>query len=271
MKFIITALIIIGLSTIGFAQKIELLPASRFAASPVGGNEYLEDFIKQEIVYPKTMLESETEGEVTIRYIINNEGEVVQSTISASTNEAFNKEAMRLFNHIVWKVDYTRLVNEKLEDGLRIKFSPKTYKKVVKKRGYDELPYLEGIPVDESGTIYTVKQLDSVPNLIGADNMNAFALKAMKYPQEAIVRKVKGEVKYEFIIEPYGMSSNYKLVNALPAGCNEETLRLLQLMRWEPGIKDGKAVRTKMTFRLLFNAGGSGGFEMFDGNSNSSN
>jgi TonB family protein len=271
MKTTIITLILIALTTIGFAQKVELLPASRFAAQPVGDEDYISDYIKQELVYPKALYESETEGEVTIRYLVDNEGNVTQSRISSSTNEAFNEEAMRFFNNIVWKVDYTRLINEKLEDGIRIIFSPKQYKKAVKKRGYDQLPIPNGVELANDAVLYDIKQVDTPPKLIGADNMNAFALKNLRYPQEAIMRKIKGEVKYEFVIEPYGLSSNYILVNALAGGCNEETMRIIKLMRWEPAIKDGKAVRTKVQFRLLFNAGGSGSYDMFDGNSNSSN
>lgn len=267
----IITLLIISLSISAFAQKVDYLPASRFAPSPVGGVDYLKEHIKQELVYPADMLQKEEAGEVVIRFLINNEGVVETTKISTSSNDAFNSEALRYFSTIVWKKDYIRRINPDILDGIRLKFDPKQYSKVVKKRGYASPASLVNMPISNSPQIYTSNQLDSVPQLESGNSMNEFAATNLKYPQEAITRKVGGVVKYAFVIEPYGRVSNFELLNAVPGGCNEETLRILQLTRWQPGIKDGQAVRTKMEFSLSFNASGNGGFEMFDGNSNSSN
>tara|TARA_R110002049_G_scaffold16388_8_gene65352 strand:- start:7651 stop:8466 length:816 start_codon:yes stop_codon:yes gene_type:complete len=270
MKKQIITLSIICLSFNAFSQKVEYLPASRFAPTPVAGKDYLKEHIKQELNYPIELLEKEESGEVFIRFLVTNDGVVETAKVTATTNEGFNEEALRYFHTIVWKKDYIRRINPDILDGIRIKFNPKQYKKTVKKRGYERTQSLTAIPQSQTNQIYTKQQLDSLPNLLSGGTMNEFAAENLKYPQEAITRKVGGVVKYNFIIEPYGIASNFELVDAVAGGCNEETLRILKLMRWTPAIKDGKAVRTKMEFSLLFNASGSGGYQMFDGNSNSS-
>lgn len=271
MKKQIIALLLIGLSITAYSQKVEYLPASRFAPVPAAGADYLKDHVKQELNYPEALLASDKSGEVFIRFLVNTDGVVETAKITATDNEKFNDEALRYFHTIVWKKDPLRRVNPETLDGMRIKFDPKFYAKTVKKRGYRYTNELISIPASREYTIYNKNQLDSLPQLISGDNMNKFAIENLKYPQEAISRKVGGVVKYRFIIEPYGMASNFELVNAVAGGCNEETMRLLKLMRWTPGIKDEKAVRTIMEFSLVFNASGGGGYEMYDGNSNSSN
>ena len=271
MKAIITLILISSLSIVATAQKVDFLPASRFAPSPVAGADYLKDHVKQELNYPKELLENSIAGEVFIRFLVDNDGVVKETKITASTNDAFNSEALRYFNTIIWKKDPVRRVNPEVLDGIRIKFDPKYYQKTAKKRGYDFTEDLTNYTISEQHQVFNTPQLDSLPKLLSGVSMNEFAAENLKFPPEALARKVGGVVKYQFVIEPYGMASNFNLISAVAGGCNEETMRLIQLMRWTPGVKDGKAVRTKMVFSLLFNASGSGGFEMFDGNSNSSN
>ncbi len=271
MKKQLFTFIIICLSAHLHAQKVDFLPASRFAPSPVAGEDYLKEHIKLALNYPADLLTEKESGEVFIRFLVDNEGVVQQATISSSTNEKFNTEATHYFNSIVWKKDYTRRVNPEVLDGIRIKFDAKYFSKVAKKRGYLSTQELVETPINENAQIYQSEQLDEQPTLTSAESMNAFAAKNLNYPQEAITRKVGGVVKYRFVIEPFGLATNFELLKAVAGGCNEETMRLLKEMVWKPGIKDGKAVRTMMEFSLLFNASGGGGYQMYDGNSNSSN
>ncbi len=271
MKKQLFTFVIICLSAHLHAQKIDFLPASRFAPQPVTGVDYLKDHIKLTINYPSDLLATKESGEVFIRFLVDNEGVVKQSKISSSTNEKLNAEAMHYFNSIVWKKDYTRRVNPDILDGIRIKFDAKYFSKIAKKRGYLTTQELVEAPISGSAQIYPSEQVDKQPILKSAESMNTFAAENLNYPQEAITRKVGGVVKYKFVIEPYGLATNFDLLKAVPGGCNEETMRLLKEMRWNPAIKDGKAVRTWMEFSLLFNASGSGGYQMYDGNSNSSN
>lgn len=271
MKKQLLILLSICISGFLFGQKVEFLPASRFAPQPIAGIDYLKEHIKVALNYPSDLLDEKESGEVFIRFLVDNDGVVKESTISSSTNEKFNDAAMHFFNSIVWRKDYTRRVNPDVLDGMRIKFDPKYFLKVVKKRGYLTTQELVKMPISESNQILKSEQVDEQAALVSAENMNVFAAENLNYPQEAITRKVGGVVKYRFVIEPFGLATNFDLIKAVPGGCNEETMRLLKEMVWKPAIKDGKAVRSYMEFSLLFNASGSGGYQMYDGNSNSSN
>lgn len=252
------------------AQKIEHIPAMEGYAKPVGGFDYLKDYIKEELVYPEKEYHLEEEGEVYIKYIINNDGSIATYEAASATNNAFKEEAIRFFKQIVWEEDFSRLVKEGKFDALRIIFSPKVYKRVLKSRDYVQLPYPTDRPIDSTQKVYKSGNLDSLPQLIGAKNMNVFAANHFKYPEVALQRKIGGTVKIKFVVEPYGYPTNFEIVQAVPAGCNEEAMRILKMMRWKAGIKDGQYVRTQNEFTLIFAAPGSRDYNMFNG-SNSSN
>ncbi len=252
------------------AQKFDHIPAMEGYAKPVGGFDYLKDYIKDELVYPNEQYTNDTEGEVYLKYIINNDGSIAAFEVANATNDAFKKEAIRFFKQIVWEEDFSRLVRADKYDAIRIIFSPKVYKRALKSRNYDQLPFPTDKAVDSTQKVYKSQNLDSLPQLIGAKNMNEFAANHFKYPEVALQRKIGGTVKIKFVVEAYGYPTNFEIAQAVPAGCNEEAMRILKMMRWKPAVKDGKYVRTKNEFILIFAAPGSRDYNMFNG-SNSSN
>jgi len=122
-------------------------------------------------------------------------------------------------------------------------------------RGYDRIRY-PYTPVDTSLKIYTSLQLDEKPVPVFPKkgmNFNDFISENMVYPPEALKQNVQGTVELFFVIEPSGRVSNVKVVHAVGAGCTQESVRLMKMIRWKPGIKNGKAVRTESTVKMSFN------------------
>jgi periplasmic protein TonB len=62
-------------------------------------------------------------------------------------------------------------------------------------------------------------------------------------------------------VEPYGLISNVNVNDPLGAGCKEEAIRLVKLLRWMPGILNGKAVRVLMNLSITFNLNDKNKFE----------
>ena len=75
----------------------------------------------------------------------------------------------------------------------------------------------------------------------------------IKYPPAALAKKVQGSVFLEFIIEKDGSISNIKVQRSLGSGTDEEAIRVLKLSKkWNPGVKDGKLVRTFYKMPIKF-------------------
>lgn len=75
----------------------------------------------------------------------------------------------------------------------------------------------------------------------------------LKYPKEAIEKKVSGQAIVEFVVDTNGEVINPKIVKSLGAGCDEEVLRVIGLMpAWIPGQLAGVPVKVKMNLPVMF-------------------
>ncbi|MBT8218446.1 MAG: energy transducer TonB [Bacteroidia bacterium] len=87
--------------------------------------------------------------------------------------------------------------------------------------------------------------------------MAAFINKHLKYPETARNKGIEGKAVISFIVEVNGSLSEITPMTALGGGCEEEAMRVIQLMNqqkqwWVPGMKDGKRVRVKLQLPINF-------------------
>lgn len=221
----------------------------------VGGRAQLKDFINEQLVYPPGALKDGISGTVEIRFMVKSNGDVTNAVIAKSVSNEIDAEAMKIFNLILWEPAYyqSRPIND--SSVFSIKFEAGKYAKLIRKRGYGNLPE-PYTPVDNSYKIFKFTELDVPPNAIFDDpkaNLGTIIYSNLKYPEEAIHQNISGKVKLSFIIETSGLSSNIRIENSLGAGCNEEAIRVLKLIKWKPGIKNHIAVRSSATLEIVFN------------------
>jgi len=228
---------------------------SKIPASPYGGQRQLKDFIKQEMVYPANAKNDKIQGEVIISVYVSETGEVKYLKIIESVNSELDAESLRILNKILWFPaaymgdDYDDVVS------VIIKFNIKKYERNCKDRGYTEIVYPRP-PVDESNKIYNYNAVDTIPRILFDDpNMSLakFINDNIEYPEAALEHGVSGTEIIEFIVEPSGRLSNVHPTVHVGAGCCEEAVRLIKLLKWYPGIKDDTSVRTKMGIQITFN------------------
>lgn len=224
-------------------------------AQPVGGKHQMQYFIEQELIYPEQMYEKGIEGTVSLRFDLDEKGNVISIKEVTSPDSAATAEAIRIFKKIIW-TNATKsgfpVPTSKLFD---IDFNIKKYNKLCKSRGYKAIvnPYE---PIDSTGKIFWYSHLDAAPYPIYKEpnqNLAGFIAANLVYPELALRQSVMGVVKLSFIVETNGKISNMTIENSVGAGCNEEAIRILRLLKWMPGISNQKAVRTKMSLSINFN------------------
>jgi periplasmic protein TonB len=76
--------------------------------------------------------------------------------------------------------------------------------------------------------------------------------KNMKYPSPAKRSGIEGKVIVEFVIAQSGRPINLKVIQGIGYGCNEEAIRVLSQITWQPGNQRGHAVPVKMTMPIYF-------------------
>lgn len=223
-------------------------------SAPAGGKSQLKYFIDQELIYPKVALQTKTEGDCVLKYYVNEKGHISQVILLNKVSPECDQETLRIFNMIEWE-PATKIGIPRADSGIfEIEFNLKKYAKLCRKRGYTVhlYPYE---PMDTSGIIYYYRNLDKMPIPVftnPAINLSGYIAANLKYPDAAIKQNLSGTVKLGFVVEPHGKISNLKILSSLGAGCNEEAIRLVRLLKWMPGIKNELAVRTRMSISINF-------------------
>jgi TonB family protein len=228
------------------------------APQPVMTKNILKSFIERQLCYPQQALLNKEEGTVIIGFSTDAKGEVTAHHILQSVSPAVDSGALRLFDLIVWRPaeKYGKAVACPAEEnnGFPIKYNIKKYKKLVRKRGYDRLPQPFS-PIDDSRKIYSKTQVDQLPTIILDTNfktVHEYIYSQITYPQEAARFNISGTVRLSMIVETSGLLSNIVIMEAVGGGCSEEAVAVLQELKWVPGIKAGKAVRTKCEISIKF-------------------
>jgi TonB family protein len=87
------------------------------------------------------------------------------------------------------------------------------------------------------------------PKLIGG--LEAVTQK-IQYPSIAKRAGVEGRVTIQFIVDKQGNVQDAEVLRGIGAGCDEEALRVVRSMEFEPGHQGGKAVNVKMSLPVTF-------------------
>lgn len=222
---------------------------------PVGGKALLKQFIDQELIYPEVCLETGTEGTVSISAKINEKGQVSFVRFSNRLSPGCDKESMRIFRLLEWEPGTFRGTPIADSTTLHFEYNIRKYNRLCKLRGYTAHLY-PFEPMDTSGKVYMYRNLETAPHPVFTNNninLAGFIAANLEYPEAAIKQNLSGIVKIAFIVETHGRISNTQIINPVGAGCNEEALRIVKLIKWMPGTVDRMAVRTRMSISINFN------------------
>jgi periplasmic protein TonB len=106
-------------------------------------------------------------------------------------------------------------------------------------------------PGDDSGLSTAI---DVYPRFPGGDESRLYYLrKHVRYPEVALRAYVQGVVMVVFIVEVNGTLSNIDVAKKIGGGCDEEAIRVTKEMpKWEPGKRNGRAVRVMVRMPIVF-------------------
>lgn len=247
------------------------LPQNYIPARTYSDPKLVQDFLCAEVVYPDNDLKNGNEGKVLIGFTVEKDGTVSHVTLKEKVNPELDAEALRLFRMLLWEpaTSYGNPVAS--ENVFPIDFNIKKYNKHCSARGYDEIVY-PYTPVDSTNIVYESVKTDRKPYPVFDEkgmSLEKFIAKNIKYPETAYRQSLSGKVKLRFVVEPQGRVSNIQVLVPVGGGCNQEAIRLLQMIRWMPGIKNQAAVRTFMTMEIDFRLPEDSDMQMFDGQQNS--
>ncbi len=122
--------------------------------------------------------------------------------------------------------------------------------------------------IEKNDQEVSVKEVETMPRFPGCEEMEGIDLEKktcaerkmlefiftnLKYPGEARENGIEGTVVTRFIIEKDGSVSNAEIVRGIGGGCDEEVLRIMNMMpKWTPGTQRGEAVRVQFHLPVKF-------------------
>ena len=103
----------------------------------------------------------------------------------------------------------------------------------------------------EDGEYQDVEEMPEFPG--GEEKLMEFVQENIKYPQEAIDAGTQGRVFVGFVVEKDGSIGDVKVHRGIGHGCNEEALRVVQMMpKWKPGKNKGEPVEVSFLLPIDF-------------------
>src|SRR5664280_1841501 len=87
----------------------------------------------------------------------------------------------------------------------------------------------------------------------GLEKFRDWISKRTKYPDAAIVKKIRGTVFLTFIVEKDGSVSNVTVVKGVDPLLDDEAVRAISASpKWTPGLQRGESVRVRYSIPLSF-------------------
>lgn len=118
-----------------------------------------------------------------------------------------------------------------------------------------DLTYLKDLGATGDGKKNEVfKAVEKMPQFPGgSEALVNFIRKNLRYPEISQYNNIQGKVYAQFIVDKTGKITDLKIVRGLDESCNEETLRIMNLMPdWTPGMQNGRTVAVFFTLPVAF-------------------
>jgi len=245
---------ILLLAIFTFLMPLAVFPQHKQAAFPVSDASSLRQFIQAAMQYPDFEFNNNIQGRVKVLFIVHPEGNSSDFRIEKSLSPGLDAEAIRIIRKIQWNPAVSNGVKIKSQQEYTIQFRKSQYLKAIRSRGYEHIAPPR-LPTDDSNKIYSLNLLDEAPSPKiqgGFNSLSRYIAEQMKYPEAARNAAIEGTVKLTFVVEEDGIASNITIEQSVGGGCDQEAIRILQSLLWNPGEKGGLAVRTSSTLDITF-------------------
>ncbi|WP_345950127.1 TonB family protein [Mucilaginibacter sp. PAMB04274] len=121
---------------------------------------------------------------------------------------------------------------------------------------YKEGKLVSGMAQLANGQSYTYTKSEALPQFEGGTPaFNKFLSKNLRYPSEAISKRIQGRVNVTFVVETDGTLNDVRAVGGSPNPLlAAEAIRVIkESPKWIPGVQYGRNVRVKYTVPIVFN------------------
>jgi TonB family protein len=194
--------------------------------------EAMQKYLRDNVHYPQSAIDRNVQGRVMVAFVVTRTGDISQVSVVKGLDPELDSEAVRAVQAMP-KWEPAALKGQKVNV-------------------YYKVPIVFKLMGD---SLHKTLAQNTMPQFKGGNNALLNYLRDnVRYPEEAIERKIQGSIIVEFVIDEKGNVSDVKSLRGLEGGCTEEALRVIENTsgKWEPGTKDGKPVRTSIKIPVSF-------------------
>ena len=237
-----------------------------------GGLNQFRMWVMTQIQYPKEAVEKGVSGHLVASFVVDEQGQVVQVEILQSPDSALSEEVSRVLAASPrWKPGVQKGEKVKVRFVLPVIFSTQS-QTTAQEAPKSEVEQASNVIDEIAVRTYETPQQKPEENMqeqtqpmLSAEKMPSFqggglrefqvwVAENMKYPQEAIAKKISGRVLVQFVINEEGAVTEVKVLQSPHALLSSEAIRVVSSSpRWEPGMQKGQKVSVRYVLPLIFN------------------
>lgn len=196
-----------------------------------------EDGSSNVLAYPDSAREAGIEGTVYLQIVVEPDGRPTNVTVLKGVHALLDKEARRFAQTMNFTPGRKNgeIVRTRMTIPIRFKLEEeKVAANPTETTSADDLP--RG-PVDQP------------PRIIGGLRS---LQKVVNYPEEAVEMKIQGRVFVRCIVSEKGEPTDITVIEPVHPLLDEEAVRAMRKLRFEPAMMDGKPVAISMTLPVTF-------------------
>ncbi len=217
----------------------------------------LFEYVGQHLKYPESMKSARIEGKVYVTFAITTNGFVAEARITKSLNPSADEAALEVVNSLngnvgKWTPGTKEGIPVTMDMVLPISFVLGTSPDKTSNPDSTTQGAATMNPSTQKEELKTnIETMPSFPG--GQEEMYRFIFTNIKYPVQARKKNISGTVILQYIVAKDGDLENVKVVRGIGGGCDEEAMRVVNLMpKWNPGVSDGIPVDVTFTLPIKF-------------------
>ncbi len=226
-------------------------------------------FIYSNIRYPKEARQSNIEGTCVVRFVVDEQGKILQPQTVRTLGGGIGEECLRVIN--LMNEQNKRWTPGKLENGKAVKVYfnlPVKFQLESSGPTKKEAAEKEELAGNEDVIFKVVEEMPKFPGCAEMEEGQAkqdcanqkmleFIYANVKYPAEALKKGVEGINVVRFVVDEMGNITEPTMLRDIGSGTGEEVIRIVKLMqtlpeKWTPGKQKGKAVKVYFNLPVKF-------------------
>ena len=201
--------------------------------------------------YPETARKEGIQGRVYVTFVVETDGTITDIRVLRGIGGGCDEEAVRVVKTMPkWTSGVQR------EQAVRVQFNlPIRFVLDGKKTNASSDEKQIKLKKNNNGNVKMTYQIvDEMPQFDGGESALIDYLRAnIKYPEAARKAKTEGKVYVTFLVEKDGSVKDIKLLRGIGNGCDEEAIRIVELMpKWIAGKQAGQEVDVQFNLPIIF-------------------